>query len=76
MLSAVLRLMKKTVEGLQEGDSVYLNGNEFELVTIQLAPPDLVKVVAYSPDGGLSIAGDWQRLRDELGVKHPTEYND
>jgi hypothetical protein len=64
------------VEGLREGDSVYLNGNELELVHIQMASPDSVEVVAYSPDGGLSIAGDWQRLRDELDVKHPTEYHD
>jgi hypothetical protein len=63
------------VEGLEEGDSVYLNDTEFELFDIMFAPPDMVRVVAYTPDHGVSLSGNWKKLRDDLGLKIPYEHN-
>jgi len=68
--------MDAVVEGLEEGDSVYLNDVEFELVDIQITPPDMVRVVAYTPDHDMSINGEWNRLRNDLGLETPYERND
>jgi hypothetical protein len=63
------------VEGLEEGDSVYLNDTEFELFDIMITPPDMVRVVAYTPDQNASLSGNWKKLRDELGLEIPQEHN-